>query len=784
MRTRRADRRVALLLVTAVATGAALSASPGSGFSTKAWPSYGKGTWSGLLGARPQVVLPARSIVVLRTPSLADRVRAAGGDATPAQEQAWTQAALTAQHALVSRLAAAGVALRPELRFSRVLDGFSALVEPAAAALLERDRDVAGVYPVRVAYPAADAASALAGPSFAPGTGHRLPRPPRGLDGRGVTVALLDTHVDASVAYLHGAVLPEVDVVGGTPGAAERHGTELAGLVAGRGGPRGLAGAAPGTRVLPIRVAGLQPETTGAEAVFARSDQIVAGLDRAVDPNGDGDAHDAVRVALLALAEPFAGFADSPESQAIAGAQALDTLVVAAAGNDGPGDARFGDLSGPGGAPDALTVGAVDARPLLGQVEVSLRAGETVYRGVVPLAGPVGPSRPLDTLLTREHGRIVAAAANAAVVASSAPPAAGGLPLGRAAVPAIALPPPIASALRRALAGGKRATLSLAPAAPLANLGAGRPAPFSSNGLSFGGLVKPEVLAPGVALVSSDPDAAGGRARWTTVSGTSAAAAAVAGDAAVLAQAQPGLDASQLRAVLSGTASAGVRAVSVRAAVRAAVVPSPATLSVVRGRAELTLTNVTRVPVPLALHVAHPADVAVTLSARGLDLAPGGSATVRLAVAARPARAGAVVSGTLVATPLHGGPAIRVPWALRPAERPVALLGSVSLSTNVLSTGDPTPALLSVDAGRVLAPAARAGVRALARLDVELWRGGRRLGLLARLRDVLPGRYTFGLTGRGPDGRLLAPGRYALEVVAVPVDGGDPGSRKLRFALR
>ena len=63
------------------------------------------------------------------------------------------------------------------------------------------------------------------------------------------------------------------------------------------------------------------------------------------------------------------------------------------------------------------------------------------------------------------------------------------------------------------------------------------------------------------------------------------------------------------------------------------------------------------------------------------------------------------------------------------------------------------------------------GSRPLSRLDVELWRGGKQLGLVARLRDVLPGRYAFGLTGRGPRGGALAKGSYRVRVLAVPPDG-------------
>ena len=59
-------------------------------------------------------------------------------------------------------------------------------------------------------------------------------------------------------------------------------------------------------------------------------------------------------------------------------------------------------------------------------------------------------------------------------------------------------------------------------------------------------------------------------------------------------------------------------------------------------------------------------------------------------------------------------------------------------------------------------------------LDLELWTPkGERLGVIARLRDLLPGRYAFGLTGRGPDGKVLAPGTYVLRLRAQPVDAAD-----------
>ena len=99
---------------------------------------------------------------------------------------------------------------------------------------------------------------------------------------------------------------------------------------------------------------------TGKNLVYGRSDQLIAGLDRAVDPNGDGDAHDAVRVALVGVTEPYAAFTQGPEALAVQGALDLNTLVVSPAGNDGAAGPTFGSVAGPAGAPGALAVGATD----------------------------------------------------------------------------------------------------------------------------------------------------------------------------------------------------------------------------------------------------------------------------------------------------------------------------------------------------------------------------------------------------------------------------------------
>jgi hypothetical protein len=94
---------------------------------------------------------------------------------------------------------------------------------------------------------------------------------------------------------------------------------------------------------------------------------------------------------------------------------------------------------------------------------------------------------------------------------------------------------------------------------------------------------------------------------------------------------------------------------------------------------------------------------------------------------------------------------------------------------------DAAPALLSFVAGSV----AEGGVQPLTRLDLELWSpDGGRIGLLARLRDVLPGRYSFGVTGRDPTGQVLPSGNYQLRLLAYGTEPGPPTVRTLPFTIK
>ena len=788
--------------------------------------------WQGVLGVRSAVSTAERYVVLLRAPSLAVRVEASGGHASEAEMRAWTGEAITLQEQFLARMASRGARIAAEYRYVRVVNGLSARLDPTSLALLEGDREVAAVYPVRIAYPAQSAETIATTASAVTGLG--VP----GLDGSGVTVALLDTGVDPTHPYLRGSVLTGIDVINPgsgavaqphptIPGRPERHATELAGIVTGSDGPSGLHGVAPGSSILPIRIAGWQPDAEGGYTVYSRTDQILAGLEAAVDPNNDGDALDAARIALVGVVEPYASFPDGPLGRAVAGATTLDMLVVVPAGNDGQAGPSYGSVAGPGGAPDALTVAASDARPATPTVRVQVRASlrvlfegalplggdptETVTADVVPVTraaadegisgffGPDGVSTIAGKAVLLPRGALSEEAVEEATTAGGlAVLVHGPLPAGAfsldvpTGVPVVGLPLPLVKEMRALLAAGVPVTVAIGSVDVTENVQGGSIAAFSSRGLAFAGVLKPDLLAAGVALPTSEPGRGDeGEVRFGTVSGTSAASAVAAGAAALVAEGRPNADAAELLGLLVGSArrtdldvaASGAGLIDPRSAVQQEIAAVPASVSFgsVESAPEFDQFGLERtvqvhnvstraLAVRIGLTALAPKGVEITVDPDRLRLRPGGSARVVVRADTQDlSQEAGIATGELVLR-VTGSQEARVPWAVAVPEPGVDLVSGLSLRRTGPRTTDVTPAVLSLVAGAVTS-SPEPQVRAVGELDVQLWRGPVLLGVLASRRELLPGRYTFGLTGRGPEGERLPRGRYVVRVVARPGDG-------------
>jgi hypothetical protein len=718
--------------------------------------------------------------------------------------------------------------------------------------LLEQMPEVSGIYPVRATFPASVSASQLQSHSYGVSSGHRPDVGVPGFDGNGVTIALLDTGVDLGHPYLHGRVLPGIDVLDRDSDASaranpedrsqiEQHGTELAGILAGWNGPGGLRGIAPASTILPIRIAGWQPAADGRELVYGRSDQLIAGLDRAVDPNGDGDEHDAARVALVGVTEPYAAFTDGPEAQAVQGALDLNTLVVTPAGNDGGAGPAFGSVAGPAGAPGALAVGATDGRAVQPQARVVLRRGlDVILDQRLPLIGAAVPTRAanLRVVAPRATAGVPGAAAidffsqgglslvagkavvlpagndpEAAVVSASRAGAAAvllygaSLPAGSlrlsedATAPAVVIPSADAVELLAAQRAGLDAGVSVGAVHSATNTGRGIVASFSSEGLAYDGSLKPNIAAPGVAIATSEPGSAADQsALYGTINGTSAAAATVAGAAALLAQMRPDLDGAGLAGLLAGYAQrgraeptavgGGVLRLGASAVGELASTPTSIGFGIWEGEhwhatRFLTIRNVSSRRLEVSAKAIAGGDseaLKFKITPKDFIVRAGHARRVKVTVRAPALADSRLVTGTIDLR--AAGHTMHVPWAMLFRGDTANLLGSATISAKSFKASDTDPAILSVQAGALVRDDGLQ-IEPVRRLDILLYNGsGKFLGVMARLRDLLPGSYSFGITGRGPTSTRLPPGAYELRLAAWPTLPLDAKPDRLQVSFR
>ncbi|MCG7529674.1 type VII secretion-associated serine protease mycosin, partial [Streptomyces sp. OfavH-34-F] len=176
--------------------------------------------------------------------------------------------------------------------------------------------------------------------------------------GKGITVAVVDTGVDGSLPDLAGQVLPGKDLIGFGAGRGDkawaRHGTAMAGIIAGRGHGSGRAdgvlGIAPEAKILPVRVILEASDPARAKARKTRGTALADGIRWAADHGAD--------VINLSLGDDSESAHPEPgEDAAVQYALKKGAVVVASAGNGG----EKGDhISYPAAYPGVIAAAAVD----------------------------------------------------------------------------------------------------------------------------------------------------------------------------------------------------------------------------------------------------------------------------------------------------------------------------------------------------------------------------------------------------------------------------------------
>jgi serine protease AprX len=184
----------------------------------------------------------------------------------------------------------------------------------------------------------------------------------RGVTGRGVTVAVVDTGVAAGVPDLAGRLVPVTDDLTGQSAPCKNlsgelscddsygHGTFIAGLIAGGGASSGgrWKGVAPEASILSVKTAGADG-AADVSNVLAAIQWVVSFKDRYN-----------IRVLNLSLGtDSTQDWRTDPLNYAVERAWAAGIAVVVAASNQGPNP---GSITKPADDPWVITVGATDDR--------------------------------------------------------------------------------------------------------------------------------------------------------------------------------------------------------------------------------------------------------------------------------------------------------------------------------------------------------------------------------------------------------------------------------------
>ena len=178
-----------------------------------------------------------------------------------------------------------------------------------------------------------------------------------GVNGQGVTVAVLDSGINTQHAALAGKVIASVSMVTGDSSTADAygHGTHVAGIIAGSATittPLYNGGIAPGAQLVNVRV-------LNAAGAGLTSD-VIAGIEWVLANQSRFN----IRVINLSLGHPvYESCATDPLCQEVQKAFNAGIVIVTAAGNYGTtADGRIvlGSIASPANSPYAITVGALN----------------------------------------------------------------------------------------------------------------------------------------------------------------------------------------------------------------------------------------------------------------------------------------------------------------------------------------------------------------------------------------------------------------------------------------
>jgi subtilisin family serine protease len=356
-----------------------------------------------LLGVGPQVSASTaappepksqRVIVKLTAPpALSDaaglRSRSAATRATAAAGVQRRLATVRAEHQnFRAALRRAGVHAWITADLTQVFNGVAMTVPSADLPRLRSSAGVAAVYPDATMHAAVDPDVSITGAPQVWETTDPSGRPDQG---EGEVVAVVDTGIDYNHPDLGGGFGPGHKVVAGydfvnndpDPMDDNGHGTHVAGIIAGDPAePGGREGEAPQATLTAYKV--LDSSGNGLEST------VIEGLQAAVSVDNPYRA-DVVNMSLGGPYQP-----NDPLDQASEQAIHDGVVVVAAAGNSGPGESTVGS---PAEAPDVLAVGASVTGVDLPTITVTapqndpLRSAQRLGLSANPPRGRRGPGR-------------------------------------------------------------------------------------------------------------------------------------------------------------------------------------------------------------------------------------------------------------------------------------------------------------------------------------------------------------------------------------------------------